>query len=137
MPESRFYGAALAALATGSAPKAYRQEPAVAERVADLQAYLRSAAPTESLHNRLMLLWASTRLPEVISAEMRKSILEEVLRVRQADGSWTVASLGPWKEHAAAPAQTAGGNNYATAFTTFVLRQAGVSPKKLRLPSPG
>lgn len=131
MPESRFYGAALAALATGSAPKSYRQEPAVVERLADLTSYLHRAAPSESLHNRIVLLWASTRLPELLTANERKSLIDEVLHARQADGSWTAGALGPWKEHAAAPAQTAGGNNYATAFTTFVLRQAGIPSKKL------
>lgn len=121
---SPFYGSALAALATGYAPAGYRSRPDVRERIAALTAYLHAAQKTQPLHNRLMLLWASTKLPAVAPEPLRKSIIAEAWKRQQADGGWTAESLGPWMAHPNAP-PTAGSNAYVTAFTAFVLRNAG------------
>ena len=56
MPESRFYGAALAAMAV---PAKDHGRPEAQELVA----YLRREQAAQPLHNRLMLLWASSRFP--------------------------------------------------------------------------
>jgi len=124
--DSPFYGAALAALATGHAPAAYRNRPEVRTRVAELIAYLHAEQKVQPLHNRLMLLWAATKLPGVAPDALRKSIVAEAWKKQQADGGWTAESLGPWMEHPYAPS-VAGSNAYATAFTTFVLQKAGAS----------
>ena len=52
--------------------------------------------------------------------------MSEVFAKQQPDGGWTLESLGPWTAHPDAP-PAAGSDAYATAFTTFVLSQAGVS----------
>jgi squalene-hopene/tetraprenyl-beta-curcumene cyclase len=125
MPESPFYGAALAAIAAGNAPAAYRQRPEIRARLADLTAYLNNAQDGQPLHNRLMLLWAATVMPDVLPESGRKSLIQELLSRQEPDGGWTMASLGPWKQHPQAP--TAGGSNsYATAFSTFLMLKAGV-----------
>ncbi len=124
-PESRFFGASLAALAVGNAPSSYREIPAVREHVAALVNYLKHEAANQSLHNRLMLLWASTKLPAVLPGEMRQQIVDEILRKQQSDGGWTMASLGPFGAHPDAPSYS-GSNSYATALATFVLEEAGV-----------
>ena len=129
MPESNFYGATLAAIAVGSAPEEYRAQPEVKERVADLAAFLRSGQEAQPLHNRVMLLWASAKLPEVLTGDTRKAIAAEVWKRQQADGGWTMASLGPFAMHEKAPRQE-GSNAYATAVVTLVLqRTEGSSPK--------
>jgi squalene-hopene/tetraprenyl-beta-curcumene cyclase len=129
MPESNFYGATLAAMAVGGAPEEYRSRPEVKVRVADLVAFLRSEQETQSLHNRLMLLWASSKLPEALPAASRKAIVTEVWKQQQNDGGWTLASLGPFKTHEQAVPQQ-GTNAYATALAAFVLGRAeGSSPK--------
>jgi hypothetical protein len=132
MPESRFYGAALAALAVGSTPAEYRNRQDVRDRVAALTAYLRSEQDSQPLHNRLMLLWASTKLSDVASPLTRQAILEEVWRKQQKDGGWSIQALGPFKEHSAAPLST-GGSGYATGLITFVLEQSGASRSDSRL----
>lgn len=125
-PDSAFYGAALAALAVGSAPAAYRDEPEIRERVHALTEYLQREQQSQPLHNRLALLWAASRLPAALPEPMRRPIVDEVLRKQQADGGWTIESLGPWGPHPKAPPST-GSNSYATGFATFVLQQAGVA----------
>ena len=123
MPESNFYGATLAAIAVAGAPAEYRARPDVKEHVADLAAYLRGEEESQSLHNRVMLLWASTKLPEALPATSRRAIVEAVWKQRQADGGWTMQSLGPFKAHEKAPHQE-GSNGYATALVTYVMEQA-------------
>jgi hypothetical protein len=72
-----------------------------------------------------MLLWASTKLSEVLPAPARIALIKEVFDKQNADGGWTLQSLGPWTEHAEAPSSE-GSNGYATALTAFVLTTAGV-----------
>jgi squalene-hopene/tetraprenyl-beta-curcumene cyclase len=122
--DSAFFGASLAALAIGATPSEYQARPEIKEHVAELTAYLRTAMPAQPLHNRLILLWAAARLPAAIPGAAQ-SIIDETLGRQQPDGSWTVAALGPWKEHSSAP-PAAGGSAYATALTAFALQQAGV-----------
>ena len=124
--ESTYYGAALAALAVGVAPSGYQSRPVIQENVRALREYLKAQEQAQPIHNRLLLVWASTKLHGLLADSERKSILAEVLRNQQPDGGWTIASIGPWKEHASAPASQ-GSNSYATGFASFVLQQAGVS----------
>ena len=130
-PAAFRYGTALAALAAGSAPGGYAGSAEVRERVQAMVDYLRAGMPDSSLHNRLALLWASTRLPALLTGPERHSIIEEARQREQSDGCWTLESLGPWDAHPGAPASS-GSNSYATAFTAFVLQQAGApSPRAL------
>jgi hypothetical protein len=125
MPPSTSYGAALAALAAGAAPADYRNRPEVRERIAKLKTYLEHGQEGEPLHNRLMVLWASTRLPDVLPAEARKAVAGEVLKQQNADGGWTIQSLGPWRERDGFPLTDAT-NSYATGLAAFVLAASGV-----------
>jgi squalene-hopene/tetraprenyl-beta-curcumene cyclase len=120
-PDSDFYGATLAAMALRAAPAAYRERPDVRNRMAAVTEYLQAAQKSQPLHNRLMLLWAGV-LPETL----RRQIAAEVMGQQQADGGWTIASLGPWKDRPDAPAST-GSNAYATGFVALVLVRAGVA----------
>ena len=125
MPDSKFFGATVAALAVGSTPAEYRRRPEVRDHLAALTAYLQREQQSQSLHNRLMLLWASTKLPEALPAAMRRTVVDDLWRKQQPDGGWTMESLGPWKDHPAAPASV-GSNSYATALSAFVMQRAGV-----------
>ena len=124
-PDAPFYGAALALLAVGTAPVEYRERPEIRERITALTDYLHREQPSQPLHNRLALVWASSKLPAVLSPTTRQAILDETLRAQQSDGGWTIASLGPWRPHPEAP-PSSGSNSFATAYVSFVLQQAGV-----------
>jgi squalene-hopene/tetraprenyl-beta-curcumene cyclase len=116
------YGVSLAALAIGSAPANLHR----VEQVQAVQDYLQNDVANRPLHARLAMLWASTKLPSITTAPARQATIDELLRRQQADGGWTIESLGPWTEHPDAPVSPAAGasHSYATAFTTFVLKQA-------------
>jgi len=131
-PDSPFYGAALAAVAAGSTPAEYRNQPEIRERIAALASYLGNERSSQPLHNRLMLLWASAKLPDLLPASARKSLLDEVWSKQEADGGWTIESLGPWKKRPAAPPST-GSNAYATGLAAFAIEQSGVLPADARL----
>src|SRR5262249_212070 len=60
----RYFGAALAALAVGTAPQYYKGGASedLDCGVSLLRAYLRGNIAKQNLHNRIWLLWASTKL---------------------------------------------------------------------------
>lgn len=126
-PDSAFYGASLAALAIGSAPAQYRDQPEVRQSIAALTEYLQREQQAQPLHNRLTLLWASSKLPAALPQVMRRPLIDEILRKQQPDGGWTLESLGSWRPHSKAPTSTGSSNSYATGFVAFVLEQAGLA----------
>jgi squalene-hopene/tetraprenyl-beta-curcumene cyclase len=134
MPESTFFGAALAALAVGSAPAEYRARPEVQASVQRLSQYLEANVASQPLHNRVALLWAASKLPDVIPSSLRQRILDDVFAAQRDDGAWVISALGPFNAHEGAPALTpATDAGYATGFTTFVLQQAGTPKRDPRL----
>ncbi|HEY7391107.1 MAG TPA: hypothetical protein VH640_21500 [Bryobacteraceae bacterium] len=122
----QFYGAALAALAVGLAPDGYQSRPQIQKSLDALKNYLSDQRRAQPLHNRLILVWASTRLKGVLGDADRKAILAELVALQQPDGGWTLQSLGPWSHHPNAP-PSAGSNSYATGLAAFVLETTGVS----------
>ena len=130
--DAAFFGAALGAIATGAAPAGYQTRPEIQANVAELKNYLRQAQKTQPLHNRLILLWAASKLPNLLPDAERQAILAEVWRKQEADGGWTLQSLGAWKKRDAAPSSE-GSNCYATGLAAFTLQQAGVSSTDARL----
>jgi len=125
MPESRFFGAALAAM---TVPAKDQDRPGARE----LAAYLNREQAAQSLHNRLMALWASASFPEALPEAARRAVIDEVWKKQQDDGSWTMASLGPFKPHEHAPSAE-GASAYATAFAAYVMQQAAGDPASPKL----
>ena len=123
-PESAFYGASLAALAVGTAP-GYESRAGIRGNIDALKSYLAAHQESQPMHNRLAMLWASTRLAGLMTPAARQDLVNKMLKQQQPDGGWTLESLGPWKEHPDAPA-SAGSNAYATGMVAFVLQRAGV-----------
>jgi squalene-hopene/tetraprenyl-beta-curcumene cyclase len=120
VPESVYFGAALATVATNIAPDGYKDRPDIQPNVARLKSYLREHREGQPLANRLVLAWAEK--------QASGGAVAEVWGKQGADGGWTLASLGPWRDRPKAPPATTGSNTYATAFTAAMLRLAGVKP---------
>jgi len=145
---SRYYGAALAAVAVGIAPGGYAAS-ADADRMKLLREYLAQAADKQHLFNRLTTLWASTtwsggagearkaggeaggvdgaggaRGAAILSAEQQRAIVDEALRLQQADGGWSMTALGSWKRVDNTPLDTRT-DGYATGLITYVLQGSG------------
>jgi squalene-hopene/tetraprenyl-beta-curcumene cyclase len=131
--DSQFYGAALAAVAVGTAPPSYGAEPTVQNNLKLMREYFERESAHQSLHNRVVLLWASAKWPDILKAEEQKTIIKEMLDKQQADGGWSLSSLiGTWKR-ADGTAQEAKSDGYATGLVTFTLEQAGVQRDNVRL----
>jgi len=91
--DSRYYGAALAALAVGTAPENYRSSAAIQHKVELLRSYLDREYPKQPLSNRVVLLWASTKLSGLLEKEREKSLVNELLGEQRLDGGWSLSSL--------------------------------------------
>ena len=126
--DSQYWGAALAAIAVGTAPGEYRSTAEVREGLNLLVDYLRQGRQTQSLLNRLALLWASTKIKGLLNPEEQKSIVNEVLKVQQEDGGWTTSLLvvENWKRRDNTALETKS-DAYGTGLTSFVLQKAGIS----------
>lgn len=122
-PESKFFGAVLAAAAVQNAPPEYRKR--VATQIRDLAAYLDRHRKSQPLHNQLMFLWLSKPF---LDPTARKEIVEAAWKVQNEDGSWTGDGLGPWSK----PLRP-GANGYATALAAYSLSRSGIPSKDPRL----
>ncbi len=124
-----YYGAALAAVAVGHAPDAYRDTDAARRGLDKLRAYFR-ATPAPDLHHKAMLLWASMKLDGLMSPADREQTIKDLLALQRPDGGWSLPSLGDWKRHDGTPNDKAGApsDGYGTGFVVFVLRRADVPP---------
>ena len=124
--DSQYYGATLAAIAVGSAPGAYRSAPDIRDGMKLLSDYLVRERESQILINRVILLWASTKVPGLLTHAQQKSIIDEALSKQQADGGFSLSSfVGAWKRKDNTPLETRS-DGYATGVVTFVLLQAGV-----------
>jgi squalene-hopene/tetraprenyl-beta-curcumene cyclase len=127
--DSDYYGATLAAIATGTAPGNYRTRPEIQNNIEMMRDYLNHESAAQPTFNRAALLWASARLPGLLKPEQQRAIIREVLAKQQSDGGWNLASLaGAWKRRDGTP-QEAKSDGYATGLITFALQQAGISPQ--------
>jgi squalene-hopene/tetraprenyl-beta-curcumene cyclase len=136
---SEYYGATLAAIATGVAPEGYGNSADVQNNVKLLNEFLQQNSAAQSPMNRVDLLWASTKLPGLLTAEQRNSIIDEILAKQRPDGGWSMTSIaltwrnldleslfGGWKRDDGTP-QEVQSDGLATGFIIFVFEEAGVS----------
>jgi squalene-hopene/tetraprenyl-beta-curcumene cyclase len=142
--DSQYYGAALAAVAIGIAPENYRSSPDIQDKLTLLHDYLNRESREQSMMNRVVLLWASAKLPGLIDSEQQKLIIREILDEQRADGGWELSSHA-WPEgwnmrsmvkrrlRSDWTRQSGESDGYATGLITFVLQEAGVSPQDANL----
>lgn len=126
--DSQYYGAALAAVAVGHAPGDYKSAPAIKDNVRALSEYLVRERDAQKPIDKLILLWASAGLPDLLTGSQRKAIISEAVSKQQEDGGFSLSTLvGSWKRKDNTPLETKS-DGYATAVVAFTLRQAGVKP---------
>ena len=123
-PRSSYFGAALAAIAVGTAPGDYAATPEIQEQLALLRQYLAEGADSESLFNRLMILWASGELDGILEGSQRRTIVAGALGAQNQDGGWSLASLAPWQRTDGSALGDAS-DGYATALAVLALRKSG------------
>jgi squalene-hopene/tetraprenyl-beta-curcumene cyclase len=125
-PNSPYFGASLAALAVGSAPDGYAAAPEIQDNLKALRGYFNREHGKVSLLNQLMGLWASRRIPELLTPGQRQSTIDAAFALQQPDGGWSTAALGTFKrvDGTANDTKTDG---YATALAALALQEAGVT----------
>jgi squalene-hopene/tetraprenyl-beta-curcumene cyclase len=130
--DGAYYGAALAAVAVGTAGPSHYDQADVRPKVAALVNYLRTRFSRQPLHHRIVGLWASAMLPGVLSEAETTKLIEELFAVQRADGGWPLTSLGrtpagrgEWKARAMYSDGTVS-DGYATGLIVLALTRAGL-----------
>lgn len=135
--DSQYYGAALAAIAAGTAPENYRSSLEIQNQLKLLRDYLNSKYASQSVINHVVLLWASSKVPGLVDPERQKSIIQEITGAQQSDGGWELSSLAwpsGWSLRSTVrrrlrsdwTRQDSGSDGYATGLITYVLQEAGM-----------
>ena len=96
--DSQYYGSAMAAVAIGLVPGDYKSSPEIQEGLEALRQYLVKNKDKQTLLDRTILLWASTKIPGFV---------------------------GDWKRRDKT-ALGAKSDGYATGLVTYVLQQTGM-----------
>jgi hypothetical protein len=121
-PESEYHGAALMAVAVGTAPDGYRDDAKIAGHVALLRGYLISHYGSQPLVNKVVLLWASARMPGLMTVEQRAKLLEDLKSRQRTDGGWSLTDLGTWERVDTTPLETRP-DGYATGLVVLALEE--------------
>jgi squalene-hopene/tetraprenyl-beta-curcumene cyclase len=125
--DSQYYGSTLAAIAVGTTPADYRSSPEIQDKLQLLREYLIRERESQDLLDRTILLWASTKIPGILTPAQQKSIMDEAISKQQADGGFSLSSfVGSWKRKDETPLETKS-DGYATGVVTLALEQAGMS----------
>lgn len=139
-----FHEATVAAMAAAAAPGWLDSltDDSLKAGVAKLKKYLQTETPPQD-YGRLLLLWTSTRMPDLITAEKKQELMDLVWKNQQADGGWSIRTFGQ-------PEQWGKGNRAAklreepefasppsdghqTGLAIIVLREAGVPANDPRI----
>jgi len=132
MESDDHYGATVALIGVGAAPDQYAGTSQAAAGLSRLKEYL-AANPPPTIHHKLMVLWAASYHPGMVSEEQRKAWLDEASQLQRPDGGWNVASLGNWKRDDDSPQDRSTSDGYATGLVTYVLRRSGTSADDARI----
>jgi len=131
--DSQFFGNTLAALAAGSAPGNYRSTPEIQEHLKLLREYLAREQASQKLIDRMMLLWACSKLPGWLPAKQMDAIRDAAFAAQQPDGGFSLSTLvGDWRRKDKTPLETKS-DGYATGVVAFTLLEAGVKRDEPRM----
>jgi squalene-hopene/tetraprenyl-beta-curcumene cyclase len=121
--DSQFYGTALAAIAVGSAAADYKSEPKVQAGINLMRSWLLKNMDSQTPADRVVLLWASAKLPGLLTDAQQTSIVREALAKQKEDGGFSLSTLvGSWKRRDNTPLE-AGSDGYATGLVAYALKQ--------------
>jgi squalene-hopene/tetraprenyl-beta-curcumene cyclase len=125
--EARYFGAALAAIAIGTAPGYYTPgtDAKTDAGVQRLRGYLKNQFGRRNLHDQAWALWAATKVAGILTAVEEKKLIDQLLDKQQPDGGWSLPTLGKWVRNDRT-AQDTGSDGYATGFVLHVVQTAGL-----------
>ena len=131
-PNSAYFGASMAALAIATAPEGYASTADIQDNLKNLRGYFQREFDKQSPLNKLMGLWATGRLPGLITPEQQASIIKDTFALQIGDGGWSTAALGNYTRRDESAIDT-GSDGYATALATLALQSGGVATSEPRL----
>jgi squalene-hopene/tetraprenyl-beta-curcumene cyclase len=124
--DSQFYGNCLAAIAIGSAPGDYQADPKLQKGEDLLKAWLVKNMDAQTPLDRVVLLWASTKLHGLLTPEQQAKIASETIAKQRADGGFSMAEMtNGWKRHDNTPIDGSS-DGYATGLVAYTLEQIPV-----------
>ena len=121
-PESEYHGAALMAVAVGTAQDSYRDDPKIAANLTALREYLKSHYDAQPMLNKVVALWASVRIPGLLTPDQTAKLLDDLKSKQHADGGWSLTDLGTWERVDNTPLETRS-DGYATGLAVLVLEE--------------
>jgi len=99
--ESSYQGAALFAVALGSAPDGYLNDEGIRENVNRLEGYLRTKYASQPIMSQLYVLWASAKMPALLSDSDRAALTARIEELQRPDGGWALSTMDEadsWKK---------------------------------------
>jgi squalene-hopene/tetraprenyl-beta-curcumene cyclase len=144
------YGVTLMTIAMGMAPKSYTSIEPARTGVQRLLKYLRNNQSKE-IHHRAMMLWAGKYYEELLTANVRRLWIDELLALQKESGGWASGDLGRWRQRAPESGDISmldpetverkyppvitnpNGDGYGTGFVMYVLLQSGVPESNLQI----
>jgi squalene-hopene/tetraprenyl-beta-curcumene cyclase len=122
--ESGYQGAALLMLEVGDAPDGYASEPGAREHVERLRGYLRREYAAQPLMNHVYVLWASSKVPGLLTADERKALVGSLESLQQEDGGWRLSSMDKKKRLDDSP-EPMESDGMATGLVVLALESSG------------
>jgi squalene-hopene/tetraprenyl-beta-curcumene cyclase len=123
-----------AALGIAVAPGDYDKRPNAARALQRIRDWV-AANPPDSVHAKGMLLWAACYQPGMVSAEVKRLLADDLLRVQGTDGGWSVFNLGAGAKSLETvvvdPSRASDG--YGTGFAIFQARNGGIPSSDSRI----
>jgi squalene-hopene/tetraprenyl-beta-curcumene cyclase len=124
--ESQYWGTTLMAMAVAIAPDGYRDSPQIQAGLNKMVAWLKKGYASQPLFDRAFVLWASARLPGLLSSAERRQVSEELGSLQREDGGWALSALGTmWKRRDNTTQETRT-DGYATAIALLALNAGGM-----------
>jgi hypothetical protein len=123
--ESRYWGAALAAIAVGRAPDYVPDDDISQDGLRLLRGYLKEKLATQNLHNQVWTLWAASSVNGILTKSEQQKIIDQLFEKQQEDGGWSLPMLGKWTRSDGTTQETAS-DGYATGLVLHVLQSAGM-----------
>ncbi len=142
-----YHEATVAAMAAATAPGwlqkvAASDDSTLKAAVERLKTYLKTEKPAHD-YSRTLLLWANSRMTDLLKAEAKQELIDGLLNHQRADGGWSIRNF-------AAPEAWGGGNRaeklkaepefadpssdgHMTGLAIIVLREAGIAADDARI----
>jgi len=134
---SSYHGTTVAAMAAATAPEWLENlsDQELLAKVDKMKKYLRTTKPPHD-YGRLLLLWTSTRLPNLLEAEQQQELIACIWKHQREDGGWSIrtfATPAAWgsgnraeKLRAEPEFKNPPSDGHQTGLAILVLRDAGV-----------